>query len=401
MLDRNVITGIVGVEHEYRVLRDGEPVDFRVLLRRLSLPGGGLDPGDPNAHHLPSGLLLTADGAEAEVATPPITLWPGATRDASAWSELAERALLASLPAGLAVEGYSTHLNVSVQADVVSVARLFAERFALGMMLLLERADSPGLLVRPRPGRLEIGGEFAEGAQLRGALTYAAGAARSCERAVAIGSTSELPPAPRARIVRAKDRPGWFVDRNAFGGDLYAGGRAALVRAERSSITAADHLVAAWDAARTMLMGSSGDTELELVDELVAGRQPIPLEAPSPPDRFDPPAPGSNPFGRLHARQIGELRVVVAALSWSAVAFTIGPGTAHVVVPRVELDTFLDRLDASDVDTRSITAGHVERAALVELEPSMPLAWWRGRTAELAGAAAGCALVLATTRVWP
>ena len=39
-------------------------------------------------------------------------------------------------------------------------ARLYTETFAAALMLLMNRDDSPGLLVRPRPGRAELCGEF-------------------------------------------------------------------------------------------------------------------------------------------------------------------------------------------------------------------------------------------------
>src|SRR5205085_12001219 len=128
------------------------------VLPLLGLSGAGLDPGDPNAHHLPCGVMITADGAEAEVATPPVALETGCTADASSWAELGEDVLVASLPPGTGIEGYSPHVNVAVAGDVVEVAARFARHFALGMMLLLDRRDSPGLLVRPRPARLELGG---------------------------------------------------------------------------------------------------------------------------------------------------------------------------------------------------------------------------------------------------
>jgi hypothetical protein len=173
--------GLVGVEREYRVLRATEAVDFRVLLPTLGFEGGGLDPNDPRAHRLGCGTLLTADGAEAEVATPPVAIAPGCAREVSAWAERGEDVLAGALPRGTGIEGYSTHVNVSVQGDVVEIATTFATRFALGMMLLLDRSDSPGLLVRPRPGRLELGGDFVAGAQLRAAVTFAVAAARCCD----------------------------------------------------------------------------------------------------------------------------------------------------------------------------------------------------------------------------
>ena len=50
---------------------------------------------------------------------------------------------------------------------VVAVARFVAERLAPVLMLAFDRTDSPGILVRPRRGRLEVGGEYLTGRQLR------------------------------------------------------------------------------------------------------------------------------------------------------------------------------------------------------------------------------------------
>ena len=60
----------VGIEHEYTLTRAGQPLDFRSIIHTLPINGRRLDPGDVNAYRLRSGLALTADGAEAELATP-------------------------------------------------------------------------------------------------------------------------------------------------------------------------------------------------------------------------------------------------------------------------------------------------------------------------------------------
>src|SRR5580658_279588 len=70
-------TGVVGLEHEYRVHVGGIPVDFRTLVHRIELGQRHLDPADPNAYRLASGAALTADEEEAEIALAPIVVAPG------------------------------------------------------------------------------------------------------------------------------------------------------------------------------------------------------------------------------------------------------------------------------------------------------------------------------------
>jgi hypothetical protein len=392
-------------------VRAGDVVDFRSLLPTLRLRGAGLDPGDPLAHHLPCGTLITADGPEAEVATPPVPLAPGCTVVASRWAEHGEDLLVAALPPGTGIEGYSTHLNVSVRGDVVEIATSFATHFAIGMMLLLDRRDSPGLLVRPRPGRLELGGDFVAGEQLRAALTFAVAAARCCEAAVIGRRTDLLPPAVRARIRTVTDRPGWYIPRDAFGPDLYDTGRDAAVRVGRSTVAAGAHLVAIWDTARDAVNGLASPAELATVDAIARGDRPIPLEALAPPDQRAGAADLDSPFARLHRRDRDGLSVDVAAMSWAAVAFAVTtPATSvHVLVPRRWLGSFLRCVDdGTIVDTlvaappdeplahgpRVITSGF-DPCCVLPREPRVRSPLWRHRRPELIGIAAGGAAGLA------
>ncbi|MEY2430552.1 MAG: hypothetical protein QOC92_277 [Acidimicrobiaceae bacterium] len=411
--------GFVGVEREYRVLDEAlEQLDFRVMVHKLGMPGSGLDPGDPNAHHLPSGLLLTADGPEAEVATPPVPLAPGCTRLVSMSAEHGEDALVEFLPAGAGIEGFSTHLNVSVGDDVVAIAALFARHFALGMMLLLDRPDSPGLLVRPRPGRLEVGGDFAAGEQLRVALTFATGATRCCADAVRDRSTAALPPEPRGRIAAARDRPGWFIGRGTFARDLYDTGREATVRCGPTTTRAGDRLAEEWAAARRVLPELLDEEELSAVDEVVDGRRAIPIESVSPPDSTATPTALDSPFANLAARERAGLQVQVEAMSWAAVAFRVqsrSHAATHVVIPRRWLRSFLRQLDDGALDAalhtaelvdagiggpRLVAAGFDPRC-VVPPEPMLRISWWRDRRPELIGLAVGCAVVVAGFRGWP
>ena len=165
---------VIGLEHEYRVLEDAQPIDFRSVIHRLDADGLRLDPTDPNAYRCGWGGLLTADGPEAEVAVAPVPVGAGCSFELERRATVARDVLGTLLPDALVLEGYSTHLSIELDDDVVARAgRLFASRYAAPMMLLLDKPASPGLLVRPRPARLEICGEHAAGAQLRAAATFA------------------------------------------------------------------------------------------------------------------------------------------------------------------------------------------------------------------------------------
>ncbi len=262
-----------GVEHEYRVLSDRGPVDARAIIDDLDL-GPRVDPTDPHAHRGPWGGVITADGAEAEVATPPVLLGPGAVATVAALAHRGRAVLDDALGDDRWLEGYSTHLNVSApRRGDRRVATRFARVFAAPLMLLLDRSTSPGLLVRPRPGRLELGGEFADSTELEVALTFAIGAAlasRSARPLRGLALDVDLEP--------ARERYGWYVDRRAFGADLYTLGRSTPLRLSGSGATilAGRHLEVTWSAARPRLVGLLGADELALVDAVVGSSEPLP-----------------------------------------------------------------------------------------------------------------------------
>src|SRR5262249_50049396 len=125
----------VGVEHELGVWSGQEQLDFRLLLPVVADALRTLDPGDPRARRLPSGVMLTADGREAELATPPLAWEATAPRRldrllAAERSELASR--VAEVAGADRVTGFSTHVNVSVPDDVaVEVGHRFARQCGL------------------------------------------------------------------------------------------------------------------------------------------------------------------------------------------------------------------------------------------------------------------------------
>ena len=102
-------------------------------------------------------MALTADGREAELATPPIP-WDGAAPHRLDALLAAERSVLARRVAEKIgadrLTGFSTHVNVSVPDDrVVKVGRRFVASCGLATALVAEPRTSSGLLVRPRRGR--------------------------------------------------------------------------------------------------------------------------------------------------------------------------------------------------------------------------------------------------------
>jgi hypothetical protein len=264
-----------GVEHEYTVHGPSGQVDTRTMIDTLEL-GVRADPTDPHAQRCPWGGVITADGAEAEVATPPVDVAPGAVAEVVGLAALGRAALAEALGEGCRLDGFSTHLNVSApRRGDQRLALTFATVFAPSLMLLLDSPSSPGLLVRPRPGRLELGGDFADGPHLEVALTFAIGAtlaAASMSRRVARHLAIDV------SLQAAVERYGWFVDRSAFGSDLYTRGRETPLRAVRSRAQrpAGEHLVLTWSLARAKLVTLLGEHELAAVDAVVAGSESLP-----------------------------------------------------------------------------------------------------------------------------
>jgi hypothetical protein len=265
----------VGVEQELRVVERGGAIDFGTIVHDLGIDGVRADPTDPNAYRCAWGGVITCDGPEAEIATPPITIAPGFVDDVVASLLAGHDALRTVLPAEHELVGFSTHLNVSLhRRRDVAFARRYARTFAPALMLTLDRVDSPGLLVRPRPGRLELGGEYAEGDALRAAVAFAAGSVLALDRT----RRSDLPSAVRMRLERARERFGFYVDRTALGGDLYREGRRTRVRRRDRVTSAGAHLVECWNAGRSALAPLAGDGDLVAMDRVAAGLDPLPVE---------------------------------------------------------------------------------------------------------------------------
>ncbi len=356
---------LVGLEHEFRVLVAERPIDFRRLIHELPIDGRRVDPADPNAYRGSWGGTITCDGREAEIAIPPVATVPGFSSIVVALTSLGRERLRAALPADATLEGYSTHLSVAVPDRLVErAARLYTETFAPALMLLLDGPASPGLLIRPRPGRLELGGEFADGERLRAAVAFVVGSVRAVARAAGrpILAYRRLPPAVFVRSEPAIERYGWFVAPSDVAPDLYRAGRRARLRLRRGgTVSAQAHLERCWAIARAAL-GTGGDpADIAALDRIVAGAAPLGIEleqaraiAQAPPDGgpIDLTA-AAHPFGALvRVRHRGDLRIEPALVCWDFAILRVSDGrrTGFACLPRPALGSALAALDAGRLD---------------------------------------------------
>lgn len=342
MLSHLDIGRLVGIEHEYRVLLDGLQIDFRRIIHRLRVPGLRIDPADPNAYRCDWGGTITADGREAEIAIPPVARASGFTDVVDAWCGAGHDALASILPARHSLVGYSTHISVAMPTAVAHrLSKLYAVTFAPTLMLLMDRRGSPGLLIRPRPGRLELGGEFVAGEALRAALAFAVGSLLALARGIA-------PARLGARTESAVRRYGLFVPRDAFGPDLYEEGRAARFA---NGETAAERLAASWALARPQLDASGAD--LRVADRVVAGLDGLPSERSTRPRVGRTPHRAVSPFAGIRreiARPAFIARAAVATWDFVVYELRFADRALFACVPRDELDVFRTRLELGALD---------------------------------------------------
>jgi hypothetical protein len=340
-------------------------VEFHSLLQELELGQRHLEPSDPNAFPLASGAAITCDGREAEISLPPIDIRSGFSFEAATAAEVEGQALASTLSPDYRLEGYSTHLSVATPLRVGEhTATDFVGRFAVPMMLLMDRRTSPGLLVRPRPGRTELGGEFVVCEDLAAALVFAVAAVRWCaRRAGSAEAKPDLPPIISAAVVPDPERFGWYVDRGAFGDDLYSSGRGTILRlvsGERRS--AQDVLADAWDAVRPEIATDAKAEELAAVDALVDGQVPLPMDRKTE-NPFVVHSTASASSGRIEGHPIelrprrrlgGGLELAPIMVTWETALFLLVDGNrrqrAIAVVPRPALERFVRLLDEGELD---------------------------------------------------
>jgi hypothetical protein len=364
---------LAGVEREWRVLAGDDVIDFRTVIDDLDLDGRRLDPDDPHAHRCGWGGVVTADGQEAEVATPPLEVRAGVTWQLEALAAAGRSVVRGACRDSWTLDGYSTHLNVGTDdRSVTSVADRFTRHLAPAQMLLLDRRSSPGLLVRPRRGRLEIGGEYSAGSQLRAALAVAIAGTVACEER---GGAWRRVPTVAFTPQRAVGRYGWYVDRRAAGVDLYAVGRDARLDTDRGPMSAQSYLVAAWEALRETGTRLLDRNEVALVDAMVDGDLPLPLELPEDdPVVLEGSGSAHGPVFDDIVRPGFVVRPVVAR--WDSCAFTADDGrrALYLVLDAAEVPDFLAACAKGRYDAQIRRVLMRGRLALRRLRPVIPAA---------------------------
>lgn len=343
---------IVGLEHEYRVGGPSGLCDARVLLESHDFGGRRLDPGDARAVRTPWGLVITADEWEAEVATPPEELNAGFTGRLLDYAAFGRWLLMESLGADYEINGYSTHINVSVPDHLaVQVSWMMLCRFGVAIMFALDAVSSPGVFVRPRRSRVEVGGEYADGDHLVAAMLLCSGAALAClEVAEGRASKASLPPAVRSRVQSSIHRYGWYLDRQAFGFDLYAATDPHL-RTWRGQVPAESQVARSWMRARRALESAVDESELVMADEVLmearglrAEGSPVDIRQPSP----------RRPIEGLVLDTVFRDRFKVEAVvaTWDVVCFEFSHplGNAYLTVDRVDLVDFWNDLNEGRLD---------------------------------------------------
>jgi hypothetical protein len=371
-------TGVLlGIEHEFFVVHDGARVDFGPLLAGLNLGRRYLDPADVNARRLPTGAAVTCDGVEAEIALPPINVAPGFVVEATRRAAAERSDLRHHLGDGFALEGSSTHISVSINCGIEVIdatARLYSCTFAPALMLLLDRRDSYGIYVRPRPGRIEVCGEYATGRRLQAAIAFAVGSVRACVNAV-VGRRQQVPLPPRlwVDLKPSPDRFGYVVHHNALGTDLYARGRdAPLALAGGGSISADAVLRACWSSARDALGPLGSGADAQAANDLVDSDCALPARGLDADDDAPVPVCSSPVYGRLvEPVQRPRFEMAAVMVTWDAAVLVVAQvrerRAAFVCVPRAAMDRFFERLDSGALDgiiTRYLRHRHRPRHRL-------------------------------------
>lgn len=329
----------MGVECEYDITVAGRSVDMRTTIDGLPIRGRRLDPGDPHAVRTLSGGVITADGPQAETASSPVRSGVGAVDALAAQQRAGAEELRAALGEGAVLTGFSTHLNVQIRDRVApAAAHRLCERAAAPLMLLTMHPGSPGLLIRPRWRRMEIGCEFLVPHQMAVALPMVWAVTRLAERRRGL---ADVVPRTAPTVAPSAQRFGWYIDRSAFGPDLLADGRAAVLPTHEGGTALAGELLARlWAAVSTAITGEFGQEVANRVAAVVSGDEPLPCEEGMVADRY-PPTAAPEPVD-LECLRFGSLTLRPSVLTWRTAVFEVcGPsGSRWLSIPGEQCHSF-------------------------------------------------------------
>ena len=382
---------IIGIEQEFEFFENGSQRDFRRYIHDI-VPrhGQGYFQTGPFAYHLDNGLLVLCDGWEAEIAAPPVRLrtgilssLPGLTGHyQSALTGLIDRWSRRTCRTAH-IRGFSTHFSAYCSTiDIDRLCAIYAQTMAPAMMMLTDLRTSPGLLVRPRNRRFEIGCEYVPPTDhLIAAATFFVAGFLAVWQAVLNRDLHEIPCWFDAdRLERPQQRYGYYVDRAAFGSDLYGHGRKArLICRNGSRVSAQEVLRRCWAFARPTLCGVATEEEIELVTRFVEGRRKLPLELANPSVHLgkrssaaDSREPESSADFRegLRGAALGPYTIAPHIVTWDYIIFRIARGDRkffaniprrflsafhRLVREKSALTAFFDRVEAEGLDQFSLT----------------------------------------------
>lgn len=247
---------LVGVEHEYQLDPLRGPLDFRQMIHTLGIDGARLDPGDVHAYRLRSGVVLTADGVTAEVATPPVPLVPDFVESLVDLQQAGLRELTRALPEGTPVFGYSTHISVSVP-DALNdeLCALYARTFGPALMFQMNSIRTEGIFIRPRPGRIEFCGNYLPDDRLRSAAVFAAASVAACFAHLEGSSTAlaALPDDIEVAIGTDPIRYGLYLLADSFSPGVSEREQDLLLRAGSGTVSLGELLRQSWSAVQAFL----------------------------------------------------------------------------------------------------------------------------------------------------
>ncbi len=281
---------LLGIEQEFDLLENNLKIDSRDYLQKiLSHYQGRRFPAGPHGSFVDKGFLYICDGVEAEIATAPVETKPGAVCELANSVACGTQHFLQALnqfneveQRSLSLRGYSTHLNAySTLVDTDQVCKLYARTMAPAMMLFMDLTSSPGLLVRPRENRFELGGEFiSHDNYLQAAIGFFLTSYLAIVDSISRGSQNELPFSfDDSNILPATQRYGYYVDRSAFGNDLYKRGRdAKLLLKSKEIVTAQQVLEDTWAHIKHYGKGRLNSADIQEIELRIQGIKTLPCE---------------------------------------------------------------------------------------------------------------------------
>ena len=350
---------LLGIEQEYDLFSGGRQLDFRTIFSRViaqthSIPFRYCD----NAAILDAGYVIASDGQEAELATVAISSRnDGCLRLAHEVSRCRRHMLLLLEKVGVGeVRGYSTHLNISVPIGrELEMASALSKTVAPALILLMESRQSPGMLIRPRRGRLEIGSEYIDDEkQLTAAAVFLTGVVHIYLHNELVWNLF-----PQLRLIHAEEaniRPGIYLPRNAFGDSLHDLGRTALVELESGEqITAGEILKRSVDLVLTELNGQINEHIRNTLREFAQQEGLLPIEEGSPSGIISKPIPHSPASEAKNLKMLvsapDKLGVMPRFVDWEGVAFSWSKANDPPIVgvPWAHLPLFFEAARNNDI----------------------------------------------------